>query len=172
MRLRSLKILFSFVLLCFYSFVSAQYTIPEKPAILYPVYDEANLLSQQEKESLNSKLIEFEQSTSIEIAVIIISSVQGEDINFVATMFGEKWKIGTKEFGNGVVLLIAKNDREMSLQQSIGLEKNLTTTICQHILDNIITPHFKENQFYSGIDLATSYIINVVSKKPEENNNG
>ena len=64
------------------SSLSAQYTIPEKPKVLYPVYDEAGLLSSEEKELLNQKLIKFEDSTSMEIKVVIIPSTKGEDINF------------------------------------------------------------------------------------------
>jgi len=59
MKLRSLKIVVSFLFICFYSFVAAQYTVPAKPAVLYPVFDEANLLKPQEKEALNKKLIAF-----------------------------------------------------------------------------------------------------------------
>lgn len=63
MKLHSLKIVFSFLLICFYTFVSAQYTLPPKPAILYPVFDEAGLLSKQETDALNHKLIKFADST-------------------------------------------------------------------------------------------------------------
>jgi uncharacterized membrane protein YgcG len=82
MRLHSLKIFFTFILVCCYGFLSAQYTIPEKPAVLYPVYDEANLLTAQEKNELNNKLIKFADSTSTEIEIIIIPSTKGEDVNY------------------------------------------------------------------------------------------
>jgi uncharacterized protein len=91
MKLHSLKIVFSFLLICFYTFVSAQYTVPAKPKILYPVYDEANILSQQEKDDLNKKLIAFADSTSTEIEVVIIPSTKGEDVN-VRTKMGNREK--------------------------------------------------------------------------------
>lgn len=171
MRLRSPKILFSLLLLCFYSFVSAQYKIPEKPAVLYPVYDEANLLSEQEKNELNSKLIKFADSTSTEIEVIIIPSAKGEDVNFLATMFGEKWGIGKKEVDNGVVFLIATEDHTMSIQQGRAVEQYLTASVAGQILDYIVTPHFKKGEWYDGINRGTSAIMEAVEGKfkPVEN---
>lgn len=165
MRLRSLKIVFSFLLICFYSFVSAQYTIPAKPAVLYPIFDEANLLSQQEKDALNNKLIKFADSTSTEIEVIIIRSTKGEDVNFLATMFGQKWGIGKKGIDNGVVFLIATEDHTMSIQQGRAVEQYLTASVAGQILDYIVTPNFKQGQWYEGINRGTSAIMEAVQGK-------
>ncbi|WP_370898937.1 TPM domain-containing protein [Chryseobacterium gossypii] len=165
MKLRSLKIVFSFLLICLYSLVSAQYTIPEKPKVLYPVFDEANLLTQQEKDALNNKLIRFEDSTSTEIEVIIIPSTKGEDVNFLATMFGEKWGIGKKGVDNGVVFLIATEDRTMSIQQGRAVEQYLTASVAGQILDYIVTPNFKKGLWYEGINRGTSAIMEAVQGK-------
>ncbi|MPS66329.1 MAG: methanol dehydrogenase [Chryseobacterium sp.] len=165
MRLHSLKIVFSFLLLCFYGLVSAQYTIPKKPPILYPVYDEANLLSQQEKDKLNDKLIKFADSTSTEIEVIIIPSTKGEDVNFLATMFGEKWGIGKKDIDNGIVFLIATEDHTMSIQQGRAVEQYLTASVAGQILDYIVTPHFKKGEWYEGINRGTSALMEAVQGK-------
>ena len=96
MKLHFLKKFWLLCFLCLEIFLLAQYTIPDKPSVLYPVYDEVGILSQSEKEKLNQKLIKFEDSTSTEIEVVIISSTKGEDINFLATKFGQKWGIGKK----------------------------------------------------------------------------
>ncbi|MEY8761333.1 TPM domain-containing protein [Chryseobacterium tongliaoense] len=165
MKLRSLKIVFSFLLFCFYSLVSAQYTVPDKPAVLYPVYDEANLLSQQEKNDLNQKLIKFSDSTSTEIEVVIIPSTKGEDVNFLATMFGQKWGIGKKGVDNGVVFLIATEDRTMSIQQGRAVEQYLTASVAGQILDYIVTPNFKQGLWYEGINRGTSAIMEAVQGK-------
>ncbi|KUJ54736.1 TPM domain-containing protein [Chryseobacterium aquaticum] len=165
MRLHSLKILFSFLCICFYNFVSAQYTIPEKPTVLYPVYDEGNLLTHQEKNELNNKLIKFADSTSTEIEVIIIPSTKGEDINYLATMFGEKWGIGQKNVDNGVVFLIATEDRTMSIQQGRAVEQYLTASVAGQILDYIVTPKFKQGKWYEGINAGTSAIMEAVQGK-------
>lgn len=165
MRLHSLKILVSFLCICFYNFVSAQYTIPEKPTVLYPVYDEGNLLTHQEKNELNNKLIKFADSTSTEIEVIIIPSTKGEDINYLATMFGEKWGIGQKNIDNGVVFLIATEDRTMSIQQGRAVEQYLTASVAGQILDYIVTPKFKQGKWYEGINGGTSAIMEAVQGK-------
>jgi uncharacterized protein len=165
MKLHSLKIVFSFLLICFYTFVSAQYTVPAKPKILYPVYDEANILSQQEKDDLNKKLIAFADSTSTEIEVVIIPSTKGEDVNFLATMFGQKWGIGKKGVDNGVVFLIATEDHTMSIQQGRAVEQYLTASVAGQILDYIVTPHFKQGEWYEGINRGTSAIMEAVQGK-------
>lgn len=170
MRLRSLKIVFSFLFFCFYTFVSAQYTIPPKPAVLYPVFDEAGLLTQQEKDELNNKLIKFADSTSTEIEVIIIPSTKGEDVNFLATMFGQQWGIGKKGVDNGVVFLIATEDRTMSIQQGRAVEQYLTASVAGQILDYIVTPNFRQGLWYEGINRGTSAIMEAVQGKfkPQE----
>jgi len=164
MRLRSLKLSFLLLISCFH-WISAQYAIPEKPRILYPVYDEANLLSENERQLLNDKLIKFEDSTSTEIEVIIIPSTKGEDVNFLATMFGEQWKIGKKSKDNGVVFLIAAEDRKMAIQQGRAVEQYLTASVAGQILDYIVTPNFKKGQWYEGINRGTSAIMEAVQGK-------
>lgn len=158
---------FILVIIVFFgaNFLFSQYKIPIKPNILHPIYDEVNLLSATEKEQLNQKLIKFDDSTSVEIEVVIIPTTKGEDVNFVATMFGEKWGIGKKETDNGVVFLIATEDRAMSIQQGRSVEQYITATIAGDILDNIATPNFKKRRFYRGIDATTDAIMNAVRGK-------
>lgn len=165
MRSHSLKIFFALILVCCYGFLSAQYVIPEKPAVLYPVYDEANLLTAQEKNELNNKLIKFADSTSTEIEIIIIPSTKGEDVNYLATMFGEKWGIGQKDVDNGVVFLIAKDDRTMSIQQGRAVEQYLTASVAGQILDYIVTPNFRQGKWYEGINGGTNAIMEAVQGK-------
>lgn len=169
MRLVSLKFFFTFVLFCCWHTLSAQYTIPQKPAILYPIYDEAGVLSASEKEMLNQKLIKFEDSTSTEIEVILIPSTKGEDVNFLATMFGEKWQIGKKEKDNGVVFLIATEDRTMSIQQGRSVEQYLTASTAGQILDYLVKPHFRNGDYYRGIDAGTTAIMEAVQGKYQPN---
>ncbi len=165
MRLHSLKLFFILLLSCF-NFITAQnYNIPEKPSVLYPVFDQAGLLSETEKEMLNKKLIAFEDSTSTEIEVIIIPSTKGEDINFLATMYGEKWGIGKKEKDNGVVFMIATEDRTMSIQQGRNVEQYLTASVAGQIIDYIVVPNFKQGLWYDGINRGTSAIMDAVQGK-------
>ena len=171
MRLPSLKIFLATFLFCGYFLVSAQYQIPEKPSVLWPVHDTVGLLSESEKQELNQKLIKFEDSTSTEIEVIIIPTTNGEDVNFVATQFGEKWGIGKKKVDNGVVFLIATDDHKMSIQQGRAVEQYLTASVAGQILDYLVTPYFKQGQWFEGINHGTSAIMDAVKGKfkPIEN---
>ncbi len=150
MKLPSLKNFFVLVLLSCYSFISAQYNVPEPPSKIYPVYDEVGLLNATETEEINQKLIKFADSSSTEILVVIIPTTNGEDVNFVATQWGEKWKIGEKEQDNGVVFLIATEDRKMSIQQGRGVEQYLTASV---------------SQWFAGINAGTSAIMDAVRGK-------
>lgn len=165
MRLLSLKRLSCIVLLGCYLGIAAQYRIPEKPQTLYPVYDEVGLLTETERQTLNEKLIKFEDSTSTEIEVIIIPSTQGEDVNFLATQFGEKWGIGKKDIDNGVVFLIATEDHTLSIQQGRAVEQYLTASVSGQILDYLVTPYFKKGEWYNGINHGTSAIMDAVKGK-------
>ncbi|MDV2460139.1 methanol dehydrogenase [Elizabethkingia anophelis] len=164
MRSASLKLFLAYIFIGFYSLVSAQ-NIPPKPDILYPVYDKVGLLTQQEKDALNNKLIKFADSSSTEIEVIILPNTGGEDVNYLAARYGEKWGIGQKGVNNGVVFLIATEDRTMSIQQGRAIEQYITASTAKQILDYLVTPSFKQGQWYNGIDRATSAIMEAVQGK-------
>lgn len=165
MRLASLKNFLSFLLLAAGILVSAQFKVPEKPAVLYPVYDVTNTLNATEKDMLNQKLIKFRDSTSVQIAVVILPTTNGEDVNFAAWEIGEKWGLRNKESKNGVVFLIAKDDRTMSIQQGRDAEQYLTASVAGQILDYLVTPYFKNGQFYDGINHGTSGIMDALNGK-------
>ena len=160
-------------------FLSAQYHIPEKLKVLYPIYDEVGVLSEQDKKRLNDKLIKYEDSTSTEIEVIIIPSTKGEDINFLATKFGQKWKIGKKNVDNGVVFLIATQDKTLSIQQGRAVEQYLTASVSGQIIDYLVIPHLKKGDWYKAIDEGTNAIMEATQgkfkpkkKNAENENNG
>lgn len=177
MRLPSLKNIFALLFFGLNLLVFAQ-NIPAKPAVLYPIYDKANLLNDTEEEMLNQKLIKFADSTSTEIEVIIIPTTNGEDVNYLATMYGEKWAIGEKNQDNGIVFLIATEDHTMAIQQGRGVEQYLTASIAGQILDYIVTPNFKQGLWYDGINRGTTAIMETVQgkfkpiAKPESANDG
>ena len=164
MRLPSLKIFLSLLFLGLNIFVFAQ-QVPAKPAVLYPIYDQANLLNATEEEMLNQKLIKFADSTSTEISVIIIPTTGGEDVNYLATMYGEQRKIGQKGVDNGIVFLIATEDHTMSIQQGRAVEQYLTASVAGQIMDYIVTPNFKQGLWYEGINRGTTALMEAVQGK-------
>ena len=164
MRLRSRKYFFTFLLLGLNILVFGQ-LIPKKPVKIFPVTDNVGLLTEVEKDQINQKLIKFYDSTSTEIAVIIVPTTSGEDINYLATMYGEKWGIGEKEQDNGIVFLIATEDRKFTIQQGRGVERYLTASVAGQILDYIVTPKFKQGLWYDGINLGTNALMETVQGK-------
>ncbi|EKB60407.1 TPM domain-containing protein [Bergeyella zoohelcum] len=147
--------------------VNAQFVVPKTPSIIYPVYDEVGMLSTQEKENINQKLIAFHDSTSVEILVAIIPTTHGEDINFAASQIGNAWKVGKKGKENGVVLLIASEDRKISIQQGRDVERYLTAAVTGQIIDYLITPSFKKGNYSQGINAAVDAIMEAVQGKYE-----
>ena len=130
---------------------------PSNPPRL--VNDYTGILTQDQREALERKLVEFDDSSSNQIAVIIIPSTNGEDPGDYATRIGREWKVGNKEFNNGVVLLIAKDDRKVFIAPGYGLESALPDLTCKQIIETEIVPNFRQNDFYRGIDEGTDAII-------------
>ena len=156
------------LLVCFFttSFSFAQYTIPEIPKMQTSVYDYANVLSATEKSQLEEKLIRYSDSTTTQIVVITIESLKGEDVSQLATKWGQTWGIGgTKKDDNGVIILLAKDEKKIAINPGYGLEDRLTAGTGGEIIRNIIIPEFKAGSYYNGLDKGTSAIIDVFKGK-------
>ncbi|MBF4494397.1 TPM domain-containing protein [Flavobacterium sp. JLP] len=146
--------------------IFAQFTIPEKPSFQTSVYDYANILSASEKAQLEEKLIRYSDSTTTQIVVITIESLKGEDVSQLATKWGQTWGIGgTAKDDNGVVILLAKNEKKIAINPGYGVEDRLTAGIGGTIIRNIIIPEFKAGSFYNGLDKGTDAIIDVFKGK-------
>ena len=135
------------LLVCFFitSLSFAQYTIPEIPSLQTSVYDYANVLSATEKSQLEEKLIHYSDSTTTQIVVITIESLKGEDVSQLATKWGQTWGIGgTAKDDNGVIILLAKDERKIAINPGYGLEDKLTAGEIQIFLsafaNKIMTP--------------------------------
>lgn len=144
---------------------SAQYDIPKKPSLQTSVYDYANLLDAGQKSALEQKLIRYSDSTSTQIVLITIESLKGEDINQLATRWGHSWGFGQAKEDNGVIILLAKNDRKIALQPGYGLEDRLTAGTGGEIIRNVITPEFKTGNYYEGLDKGADELFKVFSGK-------
>lgn len=125
------------------------------------VNDFAGVLSVEQKNSLEQKLSLFNASTTNEIAVVTVKSLEGDYIEHYAVELFKAWGIGTKKNNNGVLLLIAVDDHKMRIEVGYGLEGALTDTLASQIIRNDLTPAFKQNDFYGGINLAVDDIIKV-----------
>jgi len=154
-------ILFATLLLMHYLGFS-QYNIPEKPKFQTSVYDYAAILNESEEKALEDKLVHFSDSTTTQIVIITINDLKGEDISVLATNWGQKWGIGQEKQDNGVILLVAKNDRKISIRNGYGLEQYLTAGRTGEIIRNVITPEFKAGNYFKGLDAGTTAIIDTI----------
>ena len=107
-------------------------------------------------------MVAINDSTSTQIAVVIIPSLNGNDISDYNVKLGRAWGVGGKEFSNGVVLLIAKDDHKLNIATGYGVEGALPDITCKHIIDEVIVPNFKGDDYYRGIDEGTDAIIQAV----------
>ena len=157
------SILFSFFLLLVSIAAKAQFTIPEKPSFQTSVYDYAKLLSDSEKSQLEQKLIHYADTTSTQIVVVTIESLKGEDIGLLTPKWGHQWGVGGSEKNdNGVMILLARDERKIWISPGYGVEYKLTAGITGTIVRNEIVPEFKAGSYYNGLDKGTSAIIDVL----------
>ncbi len=160
-----IKVFLLWAVFCASTVSYAQFTIPEKPSFQTSVYDFANLLSPEEKTQLEEKLVRYSDSTSTQIVVATIEDLKGESIDVVSTNWAQNWGIGQAKEDNGVFILIAKNDRKISIRPGYGLEDRLIAATCGQIIDYEITPEFKKGNYYKGLDKGADAIIEVVKGK-------
>lgn len=130
---------------------------PEKPNTL--VNDYANVLSADQKQALENKLVTFNDSSSTQIAVAILKSIGDYDINEYAVELGRKWGVGQNGKNNGIMIVVAVGDRKISIQTGYGLEGALPDIYAKRIIDNDIKPNFRAGNYYAGLDEATTSII-------------
>ncbi|TWP26134.1 TPM domain-containing protein [Apibacter muscae] len=155
------------VLLLNTSIFSAQkeFQIPDKPAKIYPVNDYAGVLTQAQKNLLEKKLIAYNDSTSTEILLCIVKTLTGDDINYVAARWGERWKIGKQSKNNGILILIATEDRQLSIQNGRGTEDAMTDFISHQIINDYMIPYLKNGDYYGASNSGIDQIFNVLQGK-------
>jgi uncharacterized protein len=129
------------------------------------VSDYADLMSGAERATLERKLRAFNSSTSTQIAVLTVNSLEGEAIEDFAIRVAEKWKVGQKGLDNGAILIIAKDDRRLRIEVGYGLEGAIPDIIAGRIIDNIIVPEFKSGNFSGGIDRGVEAIMSAAKKE-------
>ena len=157
--MRSLRTNLTLLLLCGSLMGFAQFEIPEKPAEQTSVYDYISLLNSVEKSSLEQKLIRYADSTSTQIVVAIISSTEGENINFLGANWAQEWGIGQADEDNGVFILLARDDRRIGINTGYGVEEFLTDALSKRIIENVIIPEFRNGDYYAGLDKGADAIF-------------
>lgn len=126
------------------------------------IVDEAGLFSQAQKATLESTLSAHESATTNQIVVVTLASLQGYDIVDFGYQLGRAWGIGTKERNNGVLLIIAPNERKVRIEVGYGLEGALPDAIAHSIIQNTILPAFKAKNYFEGASKGVNAIISAI----------
>jgi len=127
------------------------------------VTDFAGILQPQEQAALERKLVAYDDSTSTQIAVVIERSLEGDDLFNYTLRLVEEWGIGREGKDNGILLYIAYDDRKIIIQTGYGTEGFLPDALAKRIIENVLKPTFRQNQYYAGIDRATDVIMRLGS---------
>ena len=157
-----MKKLFLFLSLFFSVYVGAQTdVVPKKPSLAEGlVLDQTKTLTPEQETTLEQKLIAYDKSTSNQIAIVLIPALNGNTIEDVALEILRGWGVGGQaDKDNGVVILVAKNDRKVRIEVGYGLEGAVTDYNASSIIQNTILPNFKNGDYYRGLTEAVDEIM-------------
>src|SRR5450432_2025521 len=133
------------------------------PPLVGRVVDQTATLSGGDVASLNQLLRDFEARKGSQVAVLVVPTTTPETIEQYSIRVAEAWKIGRKKIDDGVVLVVAKNDRKLRIEVGYGLEGALTDVTAKRIIDEFITPRFRNGDFAGGISAGVDQIIRVIA---------
>jgi len=132
------------------------------PPLKARVTDLSGTLNAQQSAALEQTLAEFEERKGAQIALLLVPTTQPEAIEQYAVRVYETWKLGRKGVDDGVLLVVAKNDRKLKIEVGYGLEGILPDAIAKRIIEDDIVPRFKQGDFYGGIRAGVDRIMRVV----------
>jgi uncharacterized protein len=169
------RILFFSALLLFSLSIEAQTLLP-RPDPPRLVNDFAGVLQASEIQSLENKLVAFNDSTSNQIAVVIVNDLQGYDRSEFAYKVAKDWGIGQADFNNGILVLVKTKTDESAGQVFIatgyGLEGAIPDLTCADIIDKEMLPRFREGDYYGGLDASTNVLMALASGEYSYKNYG
>lgn len=159
------KVLIILIILVSHVTSSFAQDIPDRPDPPRLVNDFAGILNPTEVTRMESRLVKFNDSSSTQITIVTVKSLNGYDKNDFAQRLGQKWGVGQKGKNNGVVVLIKpkySNEKgEAAIQTGYGLEGVLPDVTCKRIVENEMIPRFREGDYYAGINAAVNTIISI-----------
>jgi len=127
------------------------------------VHDDAHALKQETIDQLEKELKTYEDSTSNQIAILIVQSLDGDVLEEYSLRVAEKWKLGTKNKDNGVLLLVAVDDHKMRIEVGQGLEGVLTDAQSSRIIRNEIAPEFRRGDYDAGVKAGVNGIVKAIA---------
>jgi uncharacterized protein len=146
----------------------AGFAAPSFPPLTGRVVDEADIIPAAVETEIEGKLAALEAKTTDQLVVAILTSLQGYDIADFGYQLGRHWAIGREDKNNGVLLIVAPNEREVRIEVGYGLEGDLTDALTKIIIENAIIPRFKEDDMPGGIVAGVDDIIKVLTGEDAE----
>jgi uncharacterized protein len=137
----------------------AQVAVPE---LSRRVTDLTATLSAEQVATLEGKLAAFEAQRGSQIAVLLVPTTQPEDIAQFGIRVAEQWKIGRERIDDGVILIVARDDRKLRLEVGYGLEGPIPDAIAKRVIAETITPHFRADDYYGGIDAGVTQLMRLI----------
>jgi uncharacterized protein len=138
------------------------------PALTGRIVDQANVIPLETRSALEPKLAELETKSGIQLVVATVASLDGQEIEPYANELFRTWKLGEKAKNNGVLLLIAPNERRVRIEVGYGLEGTLTDALSKIIITNAIAPRFKAGDYGGGVSRGVDDIITVLTTDSSE----
>jgi uncharacterized protein len=138
------------------------------PPLAGRVVDQANIIAAATRSAIEPKLVDLESKSGIQLVVATVSSLQGEEIEPYANKLFRAWKLGEKTKNNGVLLLVAPNERRVRIEVGYGLEGTLTDALTKIIITNAIAPRFKAGDFSGGVARGVDDIITALTTDASE----
>lgn len=158
------------VFLVLFAFACFSQAIPDRPNPPRLVNDLANLLTDQEEQQLESELVEFDRSTTTQITIVTVPSLEGNEISDFAFKLGEKWGVGSKDKNNGIVIVfkpkVGNEKGEVFVAVGYGLEGIIPDAVANRVVvDNEMIPRFKQNDIYGGLQAGTQVLRSLAAQE-------
>jgi uncharacterized protein len=138
------------------------------PALTGRIVDQANVIPAETRSAIEPKLADLESKSGIQLVVATVTSLDGQEIEPYANELFRNWKLGEKPKNNGVLLLVAPNERRVRIEVGYGLEGTLTDALTKVIITNAIAPRFKTGDFAGGISRGVDDVIAVLTTDASE----
>lgn len=149
------------LLVLVHSGVRAQDVLPVPPLSAH-VIDTTATLSSAQQQALEARLRAFEAASGAQVVVLVVPTTQPEDIASYANRVANTWQIGRKEIGDGLLLIVAKNDRQLRIEVAKTLEGAIPDLAAKRVIDQAITPQFKQGNFAGGLDEGVTQIMALI----------
>jgi len=162
MKISSARYLLLFLFSGFFSTAWAK-QVPPPPNPPRLVVDFTNTMAQNEVAALEQKLVAYDDSTSTQIAIVMEQTLDGDDIFDYSYRLAEAWGIGRQGKNNGILIYVALADHKLRIQTGYGAEGFLPDALAKRIIEQVISPNFKQGKYYEGLDRATDVIIKLAS---------